>query len=60
MAQGGLGMPEAIQLLPLYSMALQKSVALRGGAEVRTHERRDILVLARLINRVVSSEAAYN
>ena len=30
---------EAIQLLPLYSMALQKNVAFRGGTDVRTDER---------------------
>ncbi|CAM9792514.1 unnamed protein product [Heterosigma akashiwo] len=32
-------LPEALQLLPLYSMALQKNVAFRGGNEVRPDER---------------------
>lgn len=31
--------PPALQLLPLYSMSLQKNLALRGGADVRTDER---------------------
>lgn len=30
---------EAIQLLPLYSMALQKNVAFRGGTDVQTDNR---------------------
>lgn len=34
-----MSMSEAIQLLPLYSMALQKNVAFRGGTDVRTDER---------------------
>lgn len=29
----------AIQLLPLYSMALQKNLAFRGGADIRSDER---------------------
>ena len=33
---------EALQLLPLYSMALQKNVAFRGGVDVRTDERANI------------------
>lgn len=33
---------EAIQLLPLYSMALQKNVAFRGGADVRADERASV------------------
>lgn len=32
-------MAESIQLLPLYSMALQKNVAFRGGTDVRVDER---------------------
>ena len=32
-------MPPALQLLPLYTMSIQKSLALRGGAEVRIDER---------------------
>lgn len=35
-------MSEAIQLLPLYSMALQKNLAFRGGADVRTDERANV------------------
>lgn len=31
--------PPSLQLLPLYSMSLQKNLALRGGADVRTDER---------------------
>lgn len=31
--------PQALQLLPLYSMSLQKNLTLRGGADVRTDER---------------------
>jgi protein transport protein SEC24 len=39
-ASGGSGeVPVALQLLPLYSMSLQKNLALRGGADVRTDER---------------------
>ncbi|CAB1113207.1 unnamed protein product [Ectocarpus sp. CCAP 1310/34] len=33
---------EAIQLLPLYSMALQKNLAFRGGTDVRTDERANV------------------
>jgi protein transport protein SEC24 len=32
-------MPASLQLLPLYAMAIQKSLALRGGAEIRIDER---------------------
>jgi protein transport protein SEC24 len=50
-AGGGYGMPQyhqqqqeasvplTLQLLPLYSMSVQKSLALRGGSEVRIDER---------------------
>ena len=31
--------PQSLQLLPLYSMSIQKCLALRGGNEVRTDER---------------------
>jgi protein transport protein SEC24 len=31
--------PASLQLLPLYAMALQKSLALRGGTDVRVDER---------------------
>ncbi|CAM9779798.1 unnamed protein product [Pylaiella littoralis] len=34
--------PEAIQLLPLYSMALQKNLAFRGGADIRTDDRANV------------------
>ena len=37
MADGPI--PVTLQLLPLYSMSLQKCLALRGGNEVRTDER---------------------
>eukprot|EP00638_Chattonella_subsalsa_P000347 CAMPEP_0117751506 /NCGR_PEP_ID=MMETSP0947-20121206/11015_1 /TAXON_ID=44440 /ORGANISM="Chattonella subsalsa, Strain CCMP2191" /LENGTH=975 /DNA_ID=CAMNT_0005569899 /DNA_START=115 /DNA_END=3040 /DNA_ORIENTATION=- len=37
--------PESLQLLPLYSMALQKNVAFRGGTEVRTDERAFFMML---------------
>lgn len=33
---------EAIQLLPLYSMALQKNLAFRGGTDVRTDDRANV------------------
>ncbi|CAE7651933.1 unnamed protein product, partial [Symbiodinium microadriaticum] len=36
---GGGEVPVSLQLLPLYSMSLQKNLALRGGADVRTDER---------------------
>ncbi|CAM9134252.1 unnamed protein product, partial [Ectocarpus fasciculatus] len=36
--QGG-AIPASLQLLPLYTMSLQKNVALRGGADVRIDER---------------------
>lgn len=32
-------MPMSLQLIPLYAMAIQKCLALRGGSEVRTDER---------------------
>lgn len=38
-AQADTGIPASMQLIPLYAMAIQKSLALRGGAEVRTDER---------------------
>ena len=39
-SSGGSGeVPVSLQLLPLYSMSLQKNLALRGGADVRTDER---------------------
>jgi protein transport protein SEC24 len=31
--------PASLQLLPLYTMSLQKNVALRGGADIRVDER---------------------
>jgi protein transport protein SEC24 len=37
--QGELLVPAALQLLPLYAMALQKSVILRGGNDIRPDER---------------------
>lgn len=37
--------PEALQLLPLYSMALQKNIAFRGGTDVRTDERAFVQLL---------------
>eukprot|EP00752_Nemacystus_decipiens_P003181 g2944.t1 len=40
--QQSTSMSEAIQLLPLYSMALQKNLAFRGGADVRTDERASV------------------
>ncbi len=36
---GGGEVPLSLQLLPLYSMSLQKNLTLRGGADVRTDER---------------------
>lgn len=38
-----LYLPESLQLLPLYAMALQKNPAFRGGAEVRSDERSFLL-----------------
>jgi protein transport protein SEC24 len=38
-AQSDAPIPESLQLLPLYSMALQKSLVLRGGNDVRIDER---------------------
>ena len=32
----GLGLPEQLQLLPLYTMALQKNKCFRGGTEIGT------------------------
>ncbi|CAM9383976.1 unnamed protein product [Scytosiphon promiscuus] len=40
--QQSTAISEAIQLLPLYSMALQKNVAFRGGTDVRTDERANV------------------
>ena len=37
--QQPLSLPDALKLLPLYSMSLQKCLALRGGNDVRTDER---------------------
>ena len=37
--QQSAALSDAIRLLPLYSMALQKNVAFRGGTDVRTDER---------------------
>ena len=31
--------PDALQLLPLYAMSMQKNLAVRGGTDVRTDER---------------------
>lgn len=36
--QGG-NIPASLQLLPLYTMSLQKNVALRGGTDIRIDER---------------------
>lgn len=36
--------PESLQLLPLYTMALQKSVVFRGGADLRPDERSDYMM----------------
>ena len=36
---GELQTPPSLQLLPLYAMSLMKSLALRGGQEVRLDER---------------------
>jgi protein transport protein SEC24 len=35
----GLGLPEQLQLLPLYTMALQKNKTFRGGQDIRSDER---------------------
>ena len=44
-----LSLPESLQLLPLYTMSLQKNPAFRGGAEVRADERAALLyALARM------------
>ena len=37
------GYPETLQLLPLYTMALQKSVVFRGGQDLRPDERVDFM-----------------
>jgi len=37
------GIPEPLQLLPLYMMGLQKSIGFRGGNEIRLDERAFIL-----------------
>jgi protein transport protein SEC24 len=37
--QADVPTPASLQLLPLYSMSLQKSLALRGGTDVRIDER---------------------
>ena len=36
--------PETLQLLPLYTMALQKSVVFRGGTDLRPDERSDFMM----------------
>jgi len=36
--------PESLQLLPLYTMALQKSVVFRGGTDLRPDERSDLMM----------------
>ncbi|CAM9939519.1 unnamed protein product [Sphacelaria rigidula] len=41
--QQGTAISNAIQLLPLYSMALQKNVAFRGGTDVRSDERANVM-----------------
>ncbi|KAG5179019.1 Sec23/Sec24 trunk domain-containing protein [Tribonema minus] len=51
------GMPEAIQLLPLYSMALQKNPAFRGGAEIRPDER--AFIMAQLVNMPVDDSRCF-
>lgn len=38
-AGGGVNLPESLQLLPLYSMALQKSIVYRGGSDISSDER---------------------
>lgn len=38
-SDGSSEVPVSLQLLPLYSMSIQKNLALRGGADVRTDER---------------------
>ena len=42
--------PASLQLLPLYSMSLQKSLALRGGNDVRVDERSFYLQLLGTMN----------
>jgi len=32
-------LPDALQLLPLYTMALQKSIVFRGGTDIRPDDR---------------------
>jgi len=38
-SQTEVQLPASLQLLPLYAMSLQKSIAIRGGADVRIDER---------------------
>ncbi|CAN0204987.1 unnamed protein product [Discosporangium mesarthrocarpum] len=55
--QQGMTMPESVQLLPLYCMALQKSGAFRGGTEIRADER--AFLLSALANMPVEHSRCY-
>jgi protein transport protein SEC24 len=48
--------PEALQLLPLYTMALQKSVVFRGGTDLRPDERSDFMMR---LNSMGTAESRY-
>ncbi|CAM9940112.1 unnamed protein product, partial [Chrysoparadoxa australica] len=50
--QQAMQLPEAIQLVPLYTMALQKNICFRGGTELRPDER--AFYMALLANMPVS------
>jgi len=42
-AGGGVNLPDSLQLLPLYAMALQKSILYRGGSDITSDERASLV-----------------
>ena len=55
--QGQLMLPEQLQLLPLYAMALQKNMAFRGGTDMRTDER--AFLISQLSNMSVEESRVF-
>ena len=50
-------LPEQLQLLPLYAMALQKNMAFRGGTDMRTDER--AFLISQLSNMSVEDSRVF-
>jgi len=58
-SSGQLILPEALKLLPLYTLALLKSVAFRSGTDVRVDERAYLMQEISQMNAAFSTQFVY-